>query len=79
MNVISTGVGGITESDVSLAKASSAIVIGFTLNLLNDASTIYSAKNAPQGVVIQNAATILTKIEPVKGAAPNRPPPRAFN
>ena len=28
VNVISTGVGGITESDVSLAKASSAVVIG---------------------------------------------------
>jgi translation initiation factor IF-2 len=31
VNVISTGVGGITESDVSLAKASSAIVIGFNV------------------------------------------------
>ena len=31
VNVISTGVGGITESDVSLAKASSAVVIGFNV------------------------------------------------
>ena len=31
VNVISTGVGGITESDVSLAKASAAIVIGFNV------------------------------------------------
>jgi translation initiation factor IF-2 len=31
VNVISTGVGGITESDVSLAKASAAVVIGFNV------------------------------------------------
>jgi translation initiation factor IF-2 len=31
VNVISTGVGGITESDVSLAKASTAVVIGFNV------------------------------------------------
>jgi translation initiation factor IF-2 len=31
VNVISSGVGGITESDITLAKASSAVVIGFNV------------------------------------------------
>ncbi len=31
MNVIHTGIGGITESDVMLASASNAIVVGFTV------------------------------------------------
>jgi putative OPT family oligopeptide transporter len=36
----------------------SAVVIGWTLNVLNDASTIYSRKAVPEGVVIDNAASL---------------------
>ncbi len=43
----------------------SAAVIGYTLNLLNDASTIYSRKNAPQAQVENVSA--LTEREHVKG------------
>lgn len=44
----------------------SAVVIGYTLNVLNDASTIYSKQNVPAGVVVPNVSE-LTKMEHVKG------------
>ena len=44
----------------------SAVVIGFTLNLLNDASTVYSKKSVPQNVIIQNVAD-LTTMQQVRG------------
>ncbi|MCC7460654.1 MAG: oligopeptide transporter, OPT family, partial [Proteobacteria bacterium] len=45
---------------------SSAFVIGVTLNVLNDASTVYSKKNLPSEPVVTNVAE-LTKKERVKG------------
>ena len=45
---------------------SSAVVIGVTLNVLNDASTVYSKKNLPTEPVVTNVAE-LTQIERVKG------------
>lgn len=45
---------------------SSAIVIGFTLNLLNDASTVYSKKAVPSNVVVSDVSS-LTQKEKVKG------------
>lgn len=44
----------------------SAVVIGYTLNVLNDASTIYSKQNLPAGPIVTNVAE-LTKMEQVKG------------
>ncbi len=44
---------------------SSALVIGYTLKLLNDASTVYSKKNLPV-VKIENVSE-LTQIEQIKG------------
>lgn len=43
----------------------SAIVIGFVLNLLNDAGTVYTKKNLPEGAVISNVAEL--KTEHLKG------------
>ena len=37
VNVISAGVGGITESDVMLAAASDAVVLGFNVRPVGDA------------------------------------------
>jgi putative OPT family oligopeptide transporter len=49
----------------------SAVVIGYTLNLLNGASTIYSAKAVPQGVRVENVAALTTmeKVGGPEGAA----------
>lgn len=45
---------------------SSAVVIGYTLNVLNDASTVYSKTNVPQGVIVPNVSE-LTKMDHVHG------------
>lgn len=47
-----------------IGATTSALVIGYTLNLLNDASTIYSKKNLPQAQVDTSK---LNKKERVKG------------
>lgn len=44
----------------------SAVVIGYTLNVLNAASTVYSKQNVPAGVVVSNVSE-LTTMEHVKG------------
>lgn len=48
-----------------IGALTSAVVIGYTLNVLNDASTIYSRRNFPVDLVVPNAST-LTEREPVK-------------
>ena len=46
----------------------SAVVIGYTLNVLNDASTVYSRKNFPANVRVP-AASSLTEMQTVKDPA----------
>ena len=64
VNVISTGVGGITESDVSLAKASSAIVIGFNVRPAGKAQQL----SEQEGVDIKLYQVIYDAIDDVKKA-----------
>ena len=64
VNVISTGVGGITESDVSLAKASSAIVIGFNVRPAGKAQQLAEQ----EGVDIKLYQVIYDAIDDVKKA-----------
>jgi putative OPT family oligopeptide transporter len=52
---------------ILIGALSSAIVIGFTLNLLNEASTIYTNKNIP-AVTVPNVAS-LTEREGVRDSA----------
>jgi uncharacterized oligopeptide transporter (OPT) family protein len=49
-----------------IGAVTSAIVIGYTLMLLNDASTVYSRKAVPAGVVVPNVAE-LTEHQKVAG------------
>jgi translation initiation factor IF-2 len=64
VNVISTGVGGITESDVSLAKASSAIVVGFNVRPAGKAQQLAEQ----EGVDIKLYQVIYDAIDDVKKA-----------
>ncbi|HEX4406670.1 MAG TPA: translation initiation factor IF-2 [Polyangia bacterium] len=64
VNVISSGVGGITESDVSLAKASSAIVIGFNVRPAGKAQQLAEQ----EGVDIKLYQVIYDAIDDVKKA-----------
>ncbi len=64
VNVISTGVGGITESDVSLAKASSAIVIGFNVRPAGKSQQLAEQ----EGVDIKLYQVIYDAIDDVKKA-----------
>jgi len=64
VNVISTGVGGITESDVSLAKASSAVVIGFNVRPAGKAQQMAEQ----EGVDIKLYQVIYDAIDDVKKA-----------
>lgn len=49
-----------------IGAVTSAVVIGYTLELLNNASTIYSQKAVPPGVMVPNVAS-LTETEKVPG------------
>lgn len=64
INVIASGVGGITESDVNLAAASNAIIIGF--NVRADASARNAVKET--GVDIRYYSIIYEVIDDVKAA-----------
>lgn len=64
VKVISVGVGGITESDINLAAASQAIVIGF--NVRADAAARQAIKEA--GVDVRYYSIIYQAIDDVKAA-----------
>jgi len=64
VNIVGSGVGGITESDVNLALASKAIIIGF--NVRADASARRVA--AEQGVEVRYYSVIYNVIDDVKSA-----------
>ena len=64
VNIIRSGVGTITESDVVLAKASNAIIIGF--NVRPSAATIAAAKEA--GVEIRLYNIIYKVVEEIEDA-----------
>ena len=51
---------------ILIGAVTSALVIGFTLKVLNDASTIYSKNAVPKGVVVDNLAA-LTQTEKAPG------------
>jgi translation initiation factor IF-2 len=64
VSVISSGVGGITESDVTLAKASSAIVIGFNVRPAGKSRALADQ----EGVDIKLYQIIYDAIDDVKKA-----------
>lgn len=64
VNVVASGVGGITESDINLAIASSAIVIGF--NVRADASARKVVEN--EGVDLRYYSVIYKVIDEVRDA-----------
>jgi translation initiation factor IF-2 len=64
VNVLSAGVGGITETDVSLAAASNAIIIGF--NVRADASARKAVEK--EGVDLRYYSVIYDVIDEVKAA-----------
>jgi translation initiation factor IF-2 len=64
VSVISSGVGGITESDVSLAKASSAIVVGFNVRPAGKSRALADQ----EGVDIKLYQVIYDAIDDVKKA-----------
>lgn len=64
VNMISTGVGGITESDINLAIASNAVVMGF--NVRGDASARSRAKD--ENVDLRYYSIIYNLIDEVKSA-----------
>ena len=64
VNVIATGVGGITESDVMLASASKAIIVGFNVRPAGQAAAV--AKS--EGVEIRNYSIIYEAVDEVKKA-----------
>ncbi|MDQ3035807.1 MAG: translation initiation factor IF-2 [Myxococcota bacterium] len=64
VNVIHTGVGGITENDVMLASASKAIIIGFGVRPAGQAGAV--AKS--EGVEIRGYSVIYEAVDDVKKA-----------
>ncbi|HEX4689315.1 MAG TPA: EF-Tu/IF-2/RF-3 family GTPase, partial [Solirubrobacteraceae bacterium] len=64
VTVISSGVGGITESDVNLAAASDAIVIGFNVRPVGDAAQLADR----EGVEIRTYSIIYRAFEDLRDA-----------
>jgi translation initiation factor IF-2 len=64
VNVISSGVGGITESDVNLAAASDAVVLGFNVRPVGDARALADR----EGVEIRTYSIIYRAFEELRDA-----------
>jgi translation initiation factor IF-2 len=64
VNVISRGVGGITESDVMLAAASEAIILGFNVRPVGDAR----AAADREGVEIRTYSVIYRALDEIRDA-----------
>jgi translation initiation factor IF-2 len=64
VQIISTGVGGITESDVNLAAASEAVVIGFNVRPVGDARQLADR----EGVEIRTYSIIYRAFEDLRDA-----------
>src|SRR5213076_2405938 len=64
VNIISSGVGGITESDVMLAAASDAVVLGFNVRPVGDARAVAER----EGVEIRTYSVIYNIVEELRSA-----------
>ena len=64
MNVIHDGVGGINESDVMLASASDAVIIGFNVRPVGDARQVAER----EGVEIRTYSVIYKVVEELRAA-----------
>jgi translation initiation factor IF-2 len=64
VNLIHTGVGGINESDVMLASASNAVIIGFNVRPVGDARQVA----AREGVEIRGYSVIYKVVEELRAA-----------
>jgi translation initiation factor IF-2 len=64
VSIISSGVGGITESDVMLAAASDAVVLGFNVRPVGDAHQVADR----EGVEIRTYAVIYKAIDELRDA-----------
>ncbi|HEU0018774.1 MAG TPA: translation initiation factor IF-2 [Thermoleophilaceae bacterium] len=64
VNLIHTGVGGINESDVMLASASNAVIIGFNVRPVGDARAV----SAREGVEIRGYSVIYKVVEELRAA-----------
>ncbi len=62
--IIHTGVGGITESDVMLASASNAVVLGFNVRPVGDAAAVADR----EGVEIRTYSVIYRAIDDLRAA-----------
>jgi len=64
VNIIRSGVGGINESDVMLAAASSAIIIGFNVRPVGDARAVAER----EGVEVRNYSVIYKVLDELRAA-----------
>ena len=64
VNVIHTGVGGINESDVMLAAASDAVILGFNVRPVGDASAVAER----EGVEIRTYSVIYKALDDLRDA-----------